>query len=132
MPTETSSPMILLLIALGGAVGSVARYLLGGLVQRTLHPDFPIGTLAVNIIGCALIGVFAKLFLHSQTELPLRATLMVGFCGGFTTFSAFSNETLGLIQGGEWTRAGVYVGLSVIASLGATAAGFALGKSLNP
>ena len=124
--------MILLLIALGGAVGSVTRYLLGGLVQRSFHPDFPIGTLAVNVLGCLLIGVFAKLFFHSQTALPLRATLMIGFCGGFTTFSAFSNETLGLILGGEWLRAGMYVLLSCALCLGATAAGFAAGRSLNP
>jgi CrcB protein len=124
--------MILLLIALGGAAGSVLRYLIGGMVQRAIHPDFPIGTFVVNVIGCLLIGAFAKLFMHSQTELPLRATLMVGFCGGFTTFSAFSNETLGLMQGGEWMKAGAYVVLSCVVCLGATATGFAFGRPLNP
>ena len=124
--------MIILLIALGGAVGSVARYLMGRAVQGALHLEFPIGTFAVNVLGCLLIGVLAKFFMHSQTELPLRATLMIGFCGGFTTFSTFSLDTLGLIQGGEWGKAAVYVALSALVCVCATAAGFALGPSLNP
>jgi CrcB protein len=124
--------MILLLIALGGAAGSVARYLVGRAVQGAIHPDFPIGTLVVNVAGCLAIGVLARVFLHSQTELPLRAALMVGFCGGFTTFSTFTLETLGLIQGGEWGRAAAYVALSCFVCLGATIAGFAIGRPLNP
>jgi fluoride exporter len=124
--------MIVLLIAIGGAVGSVARYLMGRGVQGVLHLEFPIGTFAVNVAGCLLIGILAKFFLHSQTELPLRATLMIGFCGGFTTFSTFSLETLGLIQGGEWGKATAYVLLSALVCVGATAAGFALGRPLNP
>jgi CrcB protein len=124
--------MIVLLLAIGGAVGSVARYLMGRAVQGALHLEFPVGTFAVNVAGCLLIGVLAKFFLHSQTELPLRATLMIGFCGGFTTFSSFSLETLGLIQGGEWGKAAAYVALSALVCVGATAAGFAMGRSLNP
>ena len=124
--------MIILLIALGGAAGSVARYLMGRAVQGALHLEFPIGTLAVNVVGCLAIGILAKFFLHSQTELPLRAALMIGFCGGFTTFSSFSLETLGLMQGGEWGKAAAYVVLSAAVCVGATAAGFALGRPLNP
>jgi CrcB protein len=124
--------MILVLIAAGGAVGSVLRYLIGGMVQRTFHPDFPIGTFVVNVSGCLLIGVLAKFFLHSQTELPMRAALIVGFCGGFTTFSAFSLETLGLMQGGEWARALAYALLSCVVCVSATMAGFAFGRPLNP
>jgi CrcB protein len=123
--------MIVLLIAIGGAVGSVARYLLGRAVQGALHLNFPTGTFVVNVVGCLVIGVLAKFFLHSQTELPLRATLMIGFCGGFTTFSSFSLETLGLIQGGEWGKATGYVVLSAVVCVGATAAGYALGRPLN-
>jgi CrcB protein len=124
--------MIILLIALGGAVGTVARYLMGRAVQGALHLDYPVGTFAVNVVGCLAIGVLAKLFLHSQTELPLRATLIIGFCGGFTTFSSFSLETLALIQGGEWSKAASYVVLSAMVCVGATAAGFAVGRPLNP
>lgn len=123
--------MIILLIALGGAVGSVARYLMGRAVHGALHLEFPIGTFAVNVVGCLIIGVLAKFFMHSQTELPLRATLMIGFCGGFTTFSTFTLETLGLLQGGEWSKAAAYVVCSVLICVCATAAGFALASPLN-
>ena len=125
--------MIILLIALGGAMGSVARYLLGQAVQSALsHHNFPIGTLAVNILGCFAIGVLAKVLMHGQTELPVRAFLMIGFCGGFTTFSTFTLETFAFIQGGEWARAALYVGMSAVICVVATAAGFAIGRPLNP
>jgi len=124
--------MIILLIALGGAIGSVVRYLLQQAVQGLTHHNFPVGTLVVNIAGCLIIGVLAKVFMHAQTEQALRVALMTGFCGGFTTFSAFSLETFALIQGGEWARAAVYVALSAVICVGATAAGFAIGKPLNP
>jgi fluoride exporter len=115
--------MTLLLIALGGAVGSVLRYLVGGAAQHLSPRGFPIGTLAVNILGCLLIGILARLFLNMQTAGPMRAFLIVGFCGGFTTFSAFSHETAGLIQGGEYYRAAVYVLLSATLCIGATFGG---------
>ncbi len=124
--------MIYLLIALGGAVGSVSRYALGRAVQGLTHHNFPVGTLLVNVSGCLLIGVLAKFFMGSQTELPLRATLMIGFCGGFTTFSSFTLETLALAQTGAWARAALYVAMSMVICLAATAAGFAIGKPLNP
>jgi CrcB protein len=124
--------MILLLIALGGAVGSVARYLLGRAVQGVFGLEFPTGTFVVNVLGCLIIGLLARFFMGAQTELPLRATLMIGFCGGFTTFSTFSLETLGLMQGGEWGKAAVYVVLSCLVCVGATAAGYALSRPLNP
>ncbi len=124
--------MIILLIALGGAVGSVARYLLGRAVQGALHLEFPTGTFVVNVVGCLVIGVLARFFMNSQTEIPLRATLMIGFCGGFTTFSSFSLETLGLMRGGEWGKAALYVVLSCLVCVGATAAGYAMGRPLNP
>jgi CrcB protein len=124
--------MIYLLIALGGAIGSVSRYALGRAVQGMVHHNFPLGTLVVNVSGCLLIGVLAKFFMGSQTDLPLRATLMIGFCGGFTTFSSFTLESLALVQGGEWARAALYVALSMVVCLVATAAGFAIGKPLNP
>jgi fluoride exporter len=121
--------MILLLIALGGALGSVSRYAFGTFVQKTAQVQFPIGTFAVNLVGCALVGALAKYFLHTQTHPQLRAMLIVGFCGGFTTFSAFSLETVGLMQGGEWGKAATYVGMSVLACLLGTAAGFAVVQS---
>jgi len=115
--------MIYLLIALGGAAGSLLRYLLGGAVQRVSASGFPIGTLVVNVSGCFIIGVLVRQFMNMQLSPELRALLIVGFCGGFTTFSTFSAETLGLIEGGEYGRAMSYVILSLGLCLTATLAG---------
>jgi len=115
--------MIYFLIALGGAAGSVVRYLIGGAVQRTSASGFPIGTMFVNVSGCFLIGILVRQFLNMQISPELRALLIVGFCGGYTTFSTFSGETLGLIEGGEYGRATTYVVLSVGLCLVATLTG---------
>ena len=115
--------MIYLLIALGGAAGSLLRYSLGGAVQRLSASGFPVGTLVVNVSGCFIIGVLVRQFMNMQLSPDLRALLIVGFCGGFTTFSTFSAETLGLIEGGEYARAMSYVILSLGLCLTATLAG---------
>lgn len=117
--------MIFLLIALGGAAGSLLRYLIGGAVQRSSASGFPIGTLFVNVAGCFLIGIFVRALLNMQLSAELRALLVVGFCGGFTTFSTFSFEAVGLIEGGEYARAATYVMASVVLCLLATMAGMA-------
>jgi CrcB protein len=122
--------MILLLIALGGAAGSLLRYLVGGTVQRWSASGFPVGTLFVNIVGCFLIGVFVRFLLHMQTSSGMRALLIVGFCGGFTTFSTFSIETAGLIEGGEYARAATYIAGSVLLCVVATFAGMAAAGAL--
>ncbi len=106
----------LLQIIIGGALGTVSRYAVSVLVYRSAGTDFPYGTLVVNLTGCFLIG-----FLASVTEDRLllgsniRAFLMIGFCGAFTTFSTFILETANLIKDGETSRALVNVLLSVIA-----------------
>ena len=115
--------MIYLLIALGGAAGSVARYLLGGAIQSRSGSAFPVGTMVVNVSGCFLIGILMRQFLNMQLSQDLRALLIVGFCGGFTTFSSFSAEALALVDGGEYARATAYVLFSVILCLLATLAG---------
>ena len=117
--------MIFLLIAVGGAAGSVLRYAVGRAVQGASASGFPIGTMVVNVSGCFLIGILVRQFLNMQVSPELRALLIVGFCGGFTTFSTFSAETIGLIEGGEYVRAASYVVLSVALCLGATFAGMA-------
>jgi len=122
--------MIYLLIALGGAAGSLLRYLIGGAVQRMSAGGFPIGTMFVNVSGCFLIGILVRQFLNMQISPELRALLIVGFCGGFTTFSTFSAETLGLIEGGEYGRATGYVILSVVLCLTATFMGMTAMKLL--
>ncbi|MFL5488553.1 MAG: fluoride efflux transporter CrcB [Gemmatimonadaceae bacterium] len=115
--------MIYLLIALGGAAGSLLRYVSGRIVQGMSASGFPIGTLFVNVSGCFLIGVLLRQFLNMQLSHDLRALLIVGFCGGFTTFSTFTGETVTLVEGGEYGRASAYVILSVGLSLLATFAG---------
>ncbi len=113
-------------------MGSVLRYLLGSAVNETAHSDFPFGTLAVNIIGCFLIGVIFRAILNMQTYDHLRALLIVGFCGGFTTFSSFSIEALLLVQGGRLGYAALYIGTSVMICLLATAGGMATARAFSP
>src|ERR1700712_2081226 len=106
--------MTLLLIAAGGAAGSVLRYLLGGRVQHFAPNGFPLGTLFVNVLGCFLIGIFIRQFMNVQTHNYERALLVIGFLGDFTTFSSFSLETIVLIEGGNYARAFAYVMFSVL------------------
>lgn len=117
--------MAILLIAIGGGIGSALRYLMGGVAQRAAAVGFPVGTLVVNVTGSFLIGALSQHFMNTQTHPLARALLITGLCGGYTTFSAFSLETVGLIEGGEIGRAAAYVVLSVTVSIAATFAGIA-------
>jgi CrcB protein len=101
------------LVGIGSAAGGIARYCVYLAMARWTGDAFPWGTLAVNLIGSALIGWLAA----SQTSHAARLLLMTGVCGGFTTFSAFSADTIHLARDGESGRAAVYVGLSVIGCL---------------
>ncbi|MBA3656399.1 MAG: fluoride efflux transporter CrcB [Gemmatimonadaceae bacterium] len=121
--------MTLLWIALGGALGSVLRYALGGAVQRFSARGFPVGTLAVNVIGCLIVGILIHKLTNDQAHPAARAFMVVGFCGGFTTFSTFSAETIGLMLGGEMGRATIYVLLSVGLCLAATWVGMNAGRT---
>jgi fluoride exporter len=105
-------------VALGGAVGSVTRYLVGVAVQSRSGLDFPVGTLLVNLSGCLLLGFVIRYALATPAITPeVRALLTTGLCGGYTTFSTFSYETVALIQDGDWRRAALYVGVSVAGSI---------------
>jgi CrcB protein len=113
MRTET---LIVLAVALGSALGGVARYGVSGLVARSLGETFPWGTLIVNVLGSFLIGFVATLTGPDGRVLVSPVTRqfwMPGIFGGFTTFSAFSLQTLSLAQDGEWTRAFANVTLSI-------------------
>ena len=121
-------------VAIGGALGSVARFGCATLIGGWLGPGFPIGTLTVNIVGSLIIGFFATLTgpdgrLLVDTEA--RRFVMVGLCGGYTTFSSFSLETLTLAQDGAWLRAGANVILSVILCLAAVWLGAVAAAALN-
>ena len=118
-------------IAVGSAIGGVSRYLVGGLSQRLVGGTFPSGTLLINITGSFLLGFILRYGVETTTLTPeVRAFLTVGFCGGYTTFSTFSYETIALAEDGQWTRAALYVGLSVALSLVATFLGLVAAREL--
>lgn len=121
----------ILLVALGGAAGSVARYLLSKAVQGAAASSFPWGTMAVNVAGCLLIGLFYGLSEGGGARLgqDLKLMLTVGFCGGFTTFSTFANESLTLARTGDAILSAAYIGASVALGLLAVAAGAQLAKA---
>lgn len=117
----------LLMIALGGGLGSVARYLCQRGMLLVLPGSFPVGTFVVNILGCLLIGIFwAVLGRSNDYAESTKLFLMTGICGGFTTFSAFTLEGVGLIREQKTGLFFLYTGLSVITGLLATWAGIKL------
>lgn len=124
---------MLLAIAAGGALGSAARYLVVAQMTRWFGFNFPWGTLAVNVAGGLAIGILAELMALKWSVSPeLRAFLIVGILGGFTTFSAFSLETVSLAQTGAVISALVYVAGSVVLSVGAVVVGLLLIRALVP
>jgi CrcB protein len=122
---------LLLLVCLGGAVGSGARYLVQTAAIRSLGADFPHGTLAVNLVGSLLIGIVQHLGLGALAiSDTTRIVLATGVLGGFTTYSAFSYETVALMAEGAWGRSILYVSLTTLGCLLACALGVALGRAL--
>ena len=118
----------ILIVGLGGALGSILRYKLGGFtLHHTQTWDFPVSTFSVNVIGCFVIGVLAALVEHHDLFSPsLRLLLFTGLLGGFTTFSAFGYESVFLLRRGLLSIATSYVLLSVVCGLGAVVAGIKL------
>ena len=120
--------MTYLWIGIGGAFGSIARYWLSLVVTAATGPAFPWGTILINVLGSFVIGFFGVLtgLNGSLTVAPdVRTFVMVGICGGFTTFSSFSLQTLELARDGHWSRAGANIVLSVALCLLAVWAGAA-------
>jgi CrcB protein len=123
-------------VALGGALGSVARFWVNGLVAEKFGATFPWGTLAINITGSFVIGIFGALTspegrMDSPSRLLATQLLMIGVCGGYTTFSSFSLQTLNLLRDREWLYAGGNVILSVGLCLIAVWLGWLLGSTFN-
>ena len=122
-----------LVLALGGALGTLSRYGLS-LITLPISQGVPWGTILINIAGSFLIGAFGTLTLaNGRLPLPEEARLfvMVGFCGGFTTFSSFSLQTLDLLRSGNLTRAAINVGVSVVLCVSAVALGHILASHFN-
>ncbi len=118
-----------LAIGLGGAVGSIARFALSQWVHGVVGRGFPWGTLAVNVLGCAAMGVlFVLLTERFSDNSVLRAGLLIGVLGGFTTFSSFSIETFNLMEQGEHMKAMFNAGASLALCVGATWAGVIVGR----
>jgi CrcB protein len=119
----------LFLIGAAGFIGTLSRYWLSGLIARRYGETFPLGTLVVNLVGCLLVGMLFYLlqerFLVNET---VRTVVMIGFLGGFTTFSSFELQTFTLLQDGEFGLAALNAGLSNLIGLIFVWAGYSLGK----
>lgn len=123
--------MTLLYVAIGSAFGGVLRFLVSGSIQRGTPGSFPLGTLLVNVSGSFLLGFIARYALETPDFSPqTRVFLTAGLCGGFTTFSTFSQETVELLEHGHYATALTYMGTSVLVSLLAAATGVLAARNL--
>jgi CrcB protein len=117
----------LILIAVFGAAGTLARYGLQGFVQTRTGGNFPYGTLLVNLTGCFFLGLIGQFMLNRLVISPdWRVAIAIGFFGGYTTFSSFGWETAKMLEDGEWAQVATYVAASVIAGLILTITGIRL------
>ena len=119
------------LLLLLGAAGTVARYELDGLIQHRAGSTFPFGILTVNLLGCLVMGGISQYALgHISISADLRVGLTTGLMGGFTTFSAFGWDTARMLEDGQWLRALVYIGASVVGGLSMMVTGMRIGGAL--
>jgi fluoride exporter len=117
----------LTLIAVFGAIGTLARYGLQGFVQTSTGGSFPYGTLLINLTGCFFLGLLGQLMMNRMMISPdWRVAITVGFFGGYTTFSSFGWETAKMLEDGEWLPATTYVAASVVVGLLLSVAGIRL------
>ena len=119
----------ILIVFIGGGAGSVFRYMASLMTHKYFTGIFPLATFLVNITGCLIIGIITGLYVkNNMTNPDIRLLLVAGFCGGFTTFSAFAQENINLIQMDQLPTAILYTTLSVIAGLGFVGLGMAITK----
>ena len=119
--------MTVVYVAAGSALGGVCRYLVSALLNSPA--GIPWGTLGVNVLGSLAIGLLSGWLAHGTgNAAAIRAFAVVGFCGGFTTFSTFSNEAFRMLESAQWAQAAAYVGGSVLAGLAAVALGYLVSR----
>ncbi len=121
---------IILAVGIGSCIGGIARYFLTQIIQNKFLSTFPFGTLAVNIIGCLVIGIVFGLSEKGNFNAEWRIFLVTGILGGFTTFSSFSNESVGMLRDGQLWYAFVYIATSVLVGVLATFTGISIIKFL--
>lgn len=119
---------MILIVGLGSFIGGILRYILSVLIQNRIQLVFPLGTFLVNVIGCFVIGVLFGLSERTAISVEWRLFFATGICGGFTTFSAFSLETMTLMRTDQLLYAGLYVVASVLVGVASTFLGYALFK----
>ena len=125
------SVKILFLVAFGGALGAIFRYVMGSSIGHVIHVGFPYSTLVVNVAGSFALGLLTEIIdLNWTLGQELRSFLAVGVLGSFTTFSAFSQDVVFLIERGELTSAGLYIVLSVVLSIAGVFAGMMLFRQI--
>ena len=126
--------LAIVLVFLGGAAGSMWRYWWSGLVAQRFGETFPFGTLVVNVVGSILVGVCSGLLIHisnSSIAIALQQLLVIGVCGGLTTFSSFSLQTCSLIADGRWLSALANIVFSTGLSFGCVALGWQIAQGIN-
>lgn len=130
-PTSRSERNVVIwFVALGSAIGGVARYLISELVQTRIGPSFPGGTLTVNVTGSFVLGMLIRVLATSAVSMEARAFLTIGVCGGYTTFSTFSYEAMAMVERGDHVRAAAYVTASVGLSMAAVWLGFLAARAV--
>ncbi len=107
----------MLIAGLGGFAGTCGRYLTGVAGKKLCGDSYPVGTFAVNVIGCFIIGIFMGLWTRNDMSPLVNALLISGFCGGFTTFSSFSHDSFAMIQKGQWFKFICYIVPTVVLGL---------------
>ena len=114
----------IMLVAIGGGIGSALRYIISRMVTDT----YPLGTLTVNLLGSLFIGLLAGLVSKGTLSNEIRLFLVTGFCGGFTTFSTFANESLSMLKAGDVMLTALYIGASIFVGIMAVYAGMLLSR----
>lgn len=127
--TFTHMLKAIIFVFLGGGLGSIFRFIIQSFTPKLLSTSFPIATFSINVIGSLLIGLFiGYLSKNGLDNSNWKLLLVTGFCGGFTTFSSFSQENIQLIRDGQITLAFTYCILSIIVGISATALGYSIAK----